>query len=242
MRAADLRRGSRAGDQPRQPVVGGRGPRRTGRDHAGMLLAMGARPDILSRGYGRAATNRASRGPRSARIRPESSGRRRAVDAGASADGVCVLTVPILLPHVADAGARRESRLDDGFQHFQLDRDIDLVSSVVSTWSSVTLPTGGCASARPIVADEHFRGDVGSVAGCLAVSASRERPDRSEPASTAAAGRRSRGGRQRCARARIQRTFVRRLVCRQKPWPSGQHRFSARTSTNRAAARRAGAR
>ena len=113
-------------------AVGGRGKTPIVATIARMLLDMGERPAILSRGYGRA------RSEAGVVIVRDAAGIRAGLDAAGDEPlmlarqlpGVCVLTC-------ADryrAGTVAEQQLgatvhvlDDGFQHLQLDRDIDLV-------------------------------------------------------------------------------------------------------------------
>jgi tetraacyldisaccharide 4'-kinase len=132
-RRPDLRR------RLRRPVisignlaVGGRGKTPMVACIAREMLAMGERPAILSRGYGRTRSEdgvvvvRDPGGLRSdlARAGDEPLMLARALD------GVCVLVSPDrylagrLAEHAFDVTVHV---LDDGFQHLQLDRDIDLV-------------------------------------------------------------------------------------------------------------------
>ena len=93
---------------------------------------MGERPAILSRGYGRARNRARSRGrARRGGIRADLDvGGRRAADAGAPAAGRLRADLRRPLPRRTLAEQQLGATvhvLDDGFQHLQLDRDIDLV-------------------------------------------------------------------------------------------------------------------
>jgi tetraacyldisaccharide 4'-kinase len=113
-------------------AVGGRGKTPTVACLARLLLAMGERPAILSRGYGR---RRIEDGVVVVRDR---TGMRADLDRAGdeplmlarSLPGVCVLASPdrYLAGRLAEQhlGATVHV-LDDGFQHVQLDRDVDLV-------------------------------------------------------------------------------------------------------------------
>jgi len=113
-------------------AVGGRGKTPIVATIARMLIDMGERPAILSRGYGRARNE-----PGVVIVRDASQIRAGLDSAGdeplmlaRQLPGVCVLTCPDRYR----AGTLAEQELgatvhvlDDGFQHLQLDRDIDLV-------------------------------------------------------------------------------------------------------------------
>jgi tetraacyldisaccharide 4'-kinase len=113
-------------------AVGGRGKTPIVATIAGMLLDMGERPAILSRGYGRARNE-----PGVVIVRDAAGIRADLASAGdeplmlaRQLPGVAVLTCPDRYR----AGTVAEEQLgatvhvlDDGFQHLQLDRDIDLV-------------------------------------------------------------------------------------------------------------------
>jgi tetraacyldisaccharide 4'-kinase len=113
-------------------AVGGRGKTPIVATIARMLLDMGERPAILSRGYGRARNQPGVVVVRDAaeiRASLESAGDEPLMLAR-QLPGVCVLTCPDRYR----AGTLAEQQLgatvhilDDGFQHLQLDRDIDLV-------------------------------------------------------------------------------------------------------------------
>jgi tetraacyldisaccharide 4'-kinase len=113
-------------------AVGGRGKTPMVATIAGMLLEMGERPAILSRGYGRARNQSGVvivRDADAIRAGLESSGDEPLMLAR-QLPGVCVLTCPNRFA----AGTLAEQQLgatvhvlDDGFQHLQLDRDLDLV-------------------------------------------------------------------------------------------------------------------
>jgi tetraacyldisaccharide 4'-kinase len=129
-------------------AVGGRGKTPIAATIARMLLEMGERPAILSRGYGRARNE-----PGVVVVR-DAEGIR--ADLEASGDepfmlarqlpGVCVLTCPERyragLVAEGELGATVHV-LDDGFQHLRLDRDIDLVLvGREDVANPVTLPSG----------------------------------------------------------------------------------------------------
>ena len=113
-------------------AVGGRGKTPIVATIARMLIDMGERPAILSRGYGRARNE-----PGVVIVRDAAEIRAGLDSAGdeplmlaRQLPGVCVLTCPDR--YRAGTLAERELGatvhvLDDGFQHFRLDRDIDLV-------------------------------------------------------------------------------------------------------------------
>jgi len=113
-------------------AVGGRGKTPIAATIARMLLEMGERPAILSRGYGRARHE-----PGVVIVR-DAHGIRAGLDESGDEPfmlarqlpGVCVLTCPDRyragLVAEQELGATVHV-LDDGFQHLQLDRDIDLV-------------------------------------------------------------------------------------------------------------------
>lgn len=129
-------------------AVGGRGKTPMVATIARMLLEMGERPAILSRGYGRA---RKDPGVVIVRDREAIRG---SLDASGDEPlmlarqlpGACVLTSPDRYR----AGTIAESELgatvhvlDDGFQHLQLDRDLDLVMvGREDIANPVTLPGG----------------------------------------------------------------------------------------------------
>jgi tetraacyldisaccharide 4'-kinase len=129
-------------------AVGGRGKTPLVATIARMLLDMGERPAILSRGYGRARPQPdvvIVRDAREIRAGLEVSGDEPLMLAR-QLPGVCVLTCPDRY----QAGTIAEQQLgatvhvlDDGFQHLRLERDIDLV--VVGRDDiahPVTLPAG----------------------------------------------------------------------------------------------------
>jgi len=129
-------------------AVGGRGKTPLVATIAGMLLEMGERPAILSRGYGRARHEPGVvvvRDRHQIRAGLESSGDEPLMLAR-QLPGVCVLTCPDR--YRAGTVAEQELGatvhvLDDGFQHFRLDRDIDLVIvGREDVARPVTLPTG----------------------------------------------------------------------------------------------------
>lgn len=113
-------------------AVGGRGKTPIVATIARMLVDMGERPAILSRGYGRARNEPGVvivRDAAEIRAGLDSAGDEPLMLAG-QLPGVCVLTCPDR--YRAGTLAERELGatvhvLDDGFQHLQLDRDIDLV-------------------------------------------------------------------------------------------------------------------
>jgi tetraacyldisaccharide 4'-kinase len=148
-RRPDLRR------RLRRPVisvgnlaVGGRGKTPIVASVTRELLALGERPAILSRGYGRTQPEDGVvvvRDPAGVRGDLARSGDEPLMLARAL-DGVSVLVSPdrylagTLAEHAFDATVHV---LDDGFQHLQLDRDIDIVlvgRDDVAT--PITLPTG----------------------------------------------------------------------------------------------------
>ncbi len=129
-------------------AVGGRGKTPLVATIAGMLLEMGERPAILSRGYGRARNEPGVvvvRDRHEIRAGLESAGDEPLMLAR-QLPGVCVLTCPDR--YRAGTVAEQELGatvhvLDDGFQHLQLDRDIDLVIvGREDVARPVTLPTG----------------------------------------------------------------------------------------------------
>jgi len=129
-------------------AVGGRGKTPIAATIARMLLEMGERPAILSRGYGRARNE-----PGVVVVR-DANGIRADLDASGDEPlmlarqlpGVCVLTCPERyragLVAEGELGATVHV-LDDGFQHLRLDRDIDLVLvGREDVANPVTLPAG----------------------------------------------------------------------------------------------------
>jgi tetraacyldisaccharide 4'-kinase len=129
-------------------AVGGRGKTPLVASIAGMLLEMGERPAILSRGYGRARNEPGVvvvRDQHEIRAGLESAGDEPLMLAR-QLPGVCVLTCPDR--YRAGTVAEQELGatvhvLDDGFQHLQLDRDIDLVIvGREDVARPVTLPSG----------------------------------------------------------------------------------------------------
>jgi tetraacyldisaccharide 4'-kinase len=129
-------------------AVGGRGKTPLVASIAGMLLEMGERPAILSRGYGRARNQPGVvvvRDQHEIRAGLESAGDEPLMLAR-QLPGVCVLTCPDR--YRAGTVAEQELGatvhvLDDGFQHLQLDRDIDLVIvGREDVACPVTLPSG----------------------------------------------------------------------------------------------------
>ena len=129
-------------------AVGGRGKTPIVATIAGMLRDMGERPAILSRGYARARPRPGVvivRDAHEIRAGLDASGDEPLMLAR-QLPGVCVLTSPDR--YRAGTVAEQELGatvhvLDDGFQHFQLDRDIDLVIvGREDVAHPVTLPTG----------------------------------------------------------------------------------------------------
>ncbi len=113
-------------------TVGGSGKTPLTAEIARMLIAMGERPAILSRGYGRATPSDG--------VVIVSDGRSLQTDVAHAGDEPFMLTrmVPgaavVVCPNRYLAGRLAESQLgctvhvlDDGFQHFQLHRQIDLL-------------------------------------------------------------------------------------------------------------------
>ena len=129
-------------------AVGGRGKTPIAATIARMLLEMGERPAILSRGYGRARNEPGVvvvRDAHGIRADLEASGDEPLMLAR-QLPGVCVLTCPERyragLVAEGELGATVHV-LDDGFQHLRLDRDIDLVLvGREDVANPVTLPTG----------------------------------------------------------------------------------------------------
>jgi tetraacyldisaccharide 4'-kinase len=129
-------------------AVGGRGKTPLASTVARMLLGMNERPSILSRGYGRAVRERGVvvvRDPEGIRADLARSGDEPLMLAR-QLPGASVLTCPDR--YLAGTFAERELGatvhiLDDGFQHFQLERDIDLVIvGREDVRNPVTLPFG----------------------------------------------------------------------------------------------------
>jgi tetraacyldisaccharide 4'-kinase len=129
-------------------AVGGRGKTPMAAAMARLLLEMGERPAILSRGYGRARRTRdvvVVRDAEGIRSDLDSSGDEPLMLAR-QLPGVLVLTCPDRYR----AGVLAETELgatvhvlDDGFQHLQLDRDIDLlIIGREDIERPVTLPVG----------------------------------------------------------------------------------------------------
>lgn len=129
-------------------AVGGRGKTPLAAAIARMLLDMGERPAILSRGYGRARKTKdvvVVRDARAIRGDLDTSGDEPMMLAR-QLPGVVVLTSPDRYR----AGRLAETELgatvhvlDDGFQHLQLDRDIDLlIVGREDVERPVTLPGG----------------------------------------------------------------------------------------------------
>ena len=128
-------------------AVGGRGKTPLAALVARLLLEMGERPAILSRGYNRSD-------PQDGVVVVRDAGGLRA-DLGRSGDepmmlarqlpGAIVITAPDrylggrLAEHHLGATVHL---LDDGFQHFQLDRDADLVLVAREDLSGRTVPSG----------------------------------------------------------------------------------------------------
>jgi tetraacyldisaccharide 4'-kinase len=130
-------------------AVGGRGKTPTVACLARELLALGERPAILSRGYGRRQQ------PDGVVVVRDATGIRADLDRSGDEplmlarqlDGVAVLASPDR--YLAGCIAERHlgatvHLLDDGFQHLQLDRDIDLVlvSAEDLDANALTLPAG----------------------------------------------------------------------------------------------------
>jgi tetraacyldisaccharide 4'-kinase len=130
-------------------AVGGRGKTPTVACLARELLALGERPAILSRGYGRRQQ------PDGVVVVRDASGIRADLDRSGDEplmlarqlDGVAVLASPDR--YLSGCLAERHlgatvHLLDDGFQHLQLDRDIDLVivSGEDLDANAQTLPSG----------------------------------------------------------------------------------------------------
>lgn len=129
-------------------TVGGSGKTPLTAEIARMLIAMGERPAILSRGYGRAKPSDG--------VVIVSDGRSEQTDVAHAGDEPLMLTrlVPgaavVVCPSRYLAGRLAESQLgctvhvlDDGFQHFQLDRQIDLLVTPPEDFVDTrTLPFG----------------------------------------------------------------------------------------------------
>ena len=128
-------------------TVGGSGKTPLAAEIARMLLAMGERPSILSRGYARKVFDEG--------VVIVSDGTRVLADVGRSGDEPQMLAraVPRAAVLVSSsrylAGKLAETRLgctvhilDDGFQHFDLMRDIDLLVSPDAYEDTRTLPFG----------------------------------------------------------------------------------------------------
>jgi tetraacyldisaccharide 4'-kinase len=138
----------------RQPVisvgnlsVGGSGKTPVVAHLARLLVEQGERPCILSRGYGRRTARR--------RVTVVSDGTAVLADLDASGDEPLMLAralpgVPVIVgPSRFRAGQVAEERfavtvhlLDDGFQHVQLARDIDLLVTNEHDLSDTLLPAG----------------------------------------------------------------------------------------------------
>lgn len=129
-------------------VVGGSGKTPAVAHIARLLLAAGERPAILTRGYARAEPSEG--------ITVVSDGRRLMADLGRAGDEPSMLArqlpdVPVLVGNDRFLAGRLAERrfgatvhvLDDGFQHFALERDIDLVLlSPEDVERPATLPFG----------------------------------------------------------------------------------------------------
>jgi tetraacyldisaccharide 4'-kinase len=128
-------------------TIGGSGKTPLAAEIARMLLAMGERPSILSRGYARKVFDEG--------VVIVSDGTRILADVGRSGDEPQMLAraVPRAAVLVSSsrylAGKLAETRLgctvhilDDGFQHFDLMRDIDLLVAPETLDNVRTLPSG----------------------------------------------------------------------------------------------------
>lgn len=157
-------------------TVGGSGKTPIVAQIAGILLQYGHKPGILTRGYGR------ENGPDLIVLEPQ---RTRSPDSRATGDEPALLArmlpeVPILIcTNRHQAGQLAEERfgvdvhiLDDGFQHFALERDIDLVAVDVTQelFGGALLPVGrlrepasALARADMIVLTRTEIGDTGSM-------------------------------------------------------------------------------
>lgn len=147
------------------------------------LIERGERPSILSRGYAR---RRAARG-----VTVVSDGRRVLADLPSAGDEPLLLArlvegTPVLVcPDRYQAGRQAEDRfgvtvhlLDDGFQHLQLARDVDLLMLDERDLSDRVLPGGrlreplssaAAADAVILVSGAGTAGDVSDVARTLGV-------------------------------------------------------------------------
>jgi len=129
-------------------AVGGSGKTPAVAHVARLLMDMGHRPAILTRGYGRALPSDG--------VTVVSDGHRMLTDLDRAGDEPLMLArqlpqVPVLVSadrHMAGLLAERRLGctvhvLDDGFQHFQLERDVDLVMvSPEDAEKPLTLPSG----------------------------------------------------------------------------------------------------
>ena len=129
-------------------AVGGRGKTPLAATVARMLLDMGERPAILSRGYGRATRTRevvVVRDAAAIRAGLDTAGDEPMMLAR-QLPGVIVVTCPdrYRAGRLAETELRATVHvLDDGFQHLQLDRDIDLlIVGREDVEQPVTLPGG----------------------------------------------------------------------------------------------------
>jgi tetraacyldisaccharide 4'-kinase len=182
-------------------AVGGSGKTPAAAHVARLLVEAGQRPAILTRGYARAFP--------SAGVTVVSDGVRMMADIDRAGDEPLMLarqlpSIPVLVSedrHLAGVVAERRLGctvhvLDDGFQHFQLERDIDLVLvSPEDVERPLTLPAGRlrepldvvrCASAAIVAsADPGQAAAVGAAIGVQTVFRLRrylERPRLVEPA------------------------------------------------------------
>ena len=182
-------------------AVGGSGKTPTVAHVAKLLVDLGERPAILTRGYARAKVSDG--------VTVVSDGTRLMADVDRAGDEPLMLarqlpTVPVLVS--ADrylAGLLAERRLgctvhvlDDGFQHFQLERELDLVIvSPDDVEQPLTLPAGGlrepldvvrCASALLVSGADHAQASaLGAAVGVPEVFRLRrfvDRPRLVEPA------------------------------------------------------------
>ncbi|HEY7791735.1 MAG TPA: tetraacyldisaccharide 4'-kinase [Vicinamibacterales bacterium] len=162
-------------------TVGGSGKTPAVRYLAHLLLRMGERPSILSRGYGRRAV--------SDEVVVVSDGRRVLADLDHAGDEPLMLArdVPgaavLVSPDRHPAGALAESSLgctvhllDDGFQHMKLDRDIDLLLVGAGDQAETPLPGGRlrepltAASAADALVVDGSDEDAQALVRCLGVS------------------------------------------------------------------------
>ena len=187
--------------------VGGTGKTPVVEHLARLLLARGERPAVLSRGYGRRT--------RSAGATLVSDGSRIVADVDAAGDEPLMLAraveglIVVVDGDRYEAGVLAESHLgatvhvlDDGFQHFQLARDVDLLIVGADDLADAPLPSGrlreplGVASAADALivdardpADARAIGDRLRVGDVFAMHRALDRsrlPSASEPVFAAA--------------------------------------------------------